>query len=193
MSAVGDENRCVACAEPVRLAESLKGRPACFKCLASGRFAITKDSSLGMIRWEDAIQGRTHGLPLPPLADGSPAREVHGFATLEPNDDGWQSILVPRDALLELTYTPDFLSIQGSVWEVHCRQPMTFVGRWGRSDFNDAAPDGDGRTYGQRIGSISLEAWEALGDRGGDESDPVWTYAFRCLVCGSHAASWDFG
>lgn len=35
----------------------------CYDCLRAGKAAITKDTELGMISWEQAIEGITHGLP----------------------------------------------------------------------------------------------------------------------------------
>ena len=36
---------------------------ACYACLQTGKAAMTKDTELGMISWEQAFEGVTHGLP----------------------------------------------------------------------------------------------------------------------------------
>jgi hypothetical protein len=36
---------------------------ACYSCLRQGRAAITKDTELGMVSWEQAFEGVTHGIP----------------------------------------------------------------------------------------------------------------------------------
>src|SRR5690606_12048627 len=35
----------------------------CYACLRAGKAAITKDTELGMVSWEQAFEGVTHGRP----------------------------------------------------------------------------------------------------------------------------------
>lgn len=100
-------------------------------------------------------------------------------------DRAWANPLFGR-----LVFTPDFLSIQGSEWLVHCAAPMTFVGRWGQGDFQSHAPDGDGQRYAPEIASMHADAWEGLAELD-DEDSFVWAYAFRCGACGVDRANWD--
>jgi Uncharacterised protein family (UPF0167) len=169
----GDPQPCTSCAAESALPASAGGEPACLVCLREGRFAITKDSDLGMVRWRDAVAGRTHGLPLPR------------------NADGWQQVRVAREVLLPLVLTPDYESIQGSVWKFHCGQAMTFIGRWGRSEFEGHAPDGDGAAFARALADMDSGPFDGLPESGDDEDAPVWAYAFRCTVCRAFAANWD--
>ena len=186
-----DPQPCISCATDSALPVSAEGEPACLVCLSEGRFAITKDSDLGMVRWRDAVAGRTHGLPLPRNADRSPVTTYLGFPVDPPNADGWQRGRVARDVLLPFVLTPDYESIQGSVWKFHCGQPMTFIGRWGRSDFESHAPDGDGAAFARAIADVDSAAFDGLPESGDAEDAPVWAYAFRCTVCRTLAANWD--
>lgn len=190
-SADADPQRCVSCGTEDALAASVEGEPACLVCLMEGRFAITKESDLGMVRWRDARAGSTHGLPLPLGAGGSPTTDYLGFQADPPNEEGWQKIRVAGEALLPLVLTPDFESIQGAVWKFHCGRPMAFVGRWGRSDFARHAPDADGASFARAVADLDADAFAGLGESGDDDNAAVWAYGFRCAVCGAVAANWD--
>jgi uncharacterized protein CbrC (UPF0167 family) len=144
-----------------------------------------------MVRWRDAVAGLTHGRPLPPRADGSPPTLHHGFPAEAPNAEGWQRIRVESELLQSLVLTPDFESIQGSEWKFHCGHPMAFIGRWGKADFRQHAPDGDGAAFAQRVAELHADAYDALGESGSDEDAFVWAYGFRCTVCDAVAANWD--
>lgn len=186
----GPFDRCVSCDAVCRLTTRVEGRPACLTCLGEGRFAITKDSDVGMVRWRDARTGLTHGLPIPPSADGSPQTTYLGLPAEPPNESGWQSLRVAADVLLPLVLTPDFLSIQSSVWRFHCGQPMTFVGSWGKRDFERHAPDGDGASFANRVAEVPEDMYAELDDEVGD--DPwVGAYVFRCGICDTLAGNWD--
>jgi hypothetical protein len=52
---------------------------ACYTCVRSGRAALTKDTELGMISWEQAFEGVTHGVPGLSRTDFE----------MVPNSDGW--------------------------------------------------------------------------------------------------------
>jgi hypothetical protein len=56
-------SRCSSCGRvnALRLVDGESG--ACTACLRDGRAALTKDTEFGMVRWEDALRGRTHGVP----------------------------------------------------------------------------------------------------------------------------------
>lgn len=160
----GPFDRCVSCDGVCRLTELVEGRPACLVCLREGRFAITKDTELGMVRWRDAREGLTHC--------SEPTR-------------------MDADALMSLVLTPDFLTIQGSVWKFHCERPMTFVGRWGKRDFEQNASDGEGAASASRIADVPEVMYAELEDTARDEDFWVGAYVFRCPVCGTVAGNWD--
>lgn len=182
----GPFDRCVSCEAVCRLTSRVEGRPACLTCLQEGRFAITKGSELGMVRWRDARSGLTHGLPLT-----EPATTYRDFPAEQPNESGWQRIRVDDELLLQLVLTPDFETVQGSVWRFHCGRPMAFIGRWGKRDFEQHAPDGDGAAFALRLAELDEEPYSELGDTANDGDAWLSAYAFRCTACGALAAYWD--
>jgi hypothetical protein len=93
---VADGNApCFSCAEPVTLDRRTRGAMiACYGCLRAGKAALTKNTVFGMIRWEEALQGRTYGVPGPEDADN------------------WVKKELPREAMLELLRTPSY-----STWQ----------------------------------------------------------------------------
>ena len=169
---------CGKCSEPLPFPQTSVGGQlvACYQCLRSGKAALTKDTVLGMVRWEDAQQGITHGVPGLDTAD---------FDTV-PKDDDWVAARVPKENLLELVRTPTYLSIQGDRWQFCCRCPMTFIGEWDRDDFDQNAPNGDGKALFEEIVQHTVDGlWE-------DElHDETGIYVFRCKQCGRLTAHWD--
>lgn len=184
-AATGEPEECVACGVAGARLAAVDGDPACLVCLTEGRWAITKDSPLGMIRWRDAVAGETYGVP---FADDA---HTAGFETSPPNEEGWRHVRVSPEVLLPLVHTPDFLSIQGSVWEFHCGAPMVFVGRWSQADFARRAPDGDGAAFAKRIGEVVPDFYKSIGADDPDDGG-VSAYAFRCSSCSAYAANYDF-
>lgn len=148
----------------------------CYRCLRAGRGAITKDTEFGMVSWEQAFAGVTHGVP---------GLQTAMFPT-RPVGDGWIGAVVPREWLFELLRTPTPTTIQGECWHFCCGQPATFIGVWERSDFARHAPDGDGKAYLERlIGESVPGLWE-------DElHDVTGIYVSRCERCGRETATWD--
>lgn len=149
---------------------------ACYQCLRSGKAALTKDTVLGMVRWEDAQRGSTHGRP---------GLDTTDFETI-PKEDDWVAARVPEEHLMELVRTPTYSTIQGDQWQFCCRRPMTFIGEWDRDDFDRNAPDGNGKAFFQEIVQDVVDGlWE-------DElHDETGIYVFRCKQCGRLTAHWD--
>lgn len=92
---------CPRCGNAVPLVELPEEPATCCSCLQRGRAALTKDTEYGMVRWEDAVLGRTHGRP--GLRD-----VVRGFALLRATDGGWVPVQAPAEVLLELVRTPTY-------------------------------------------------------------------------------------
>ena len=151
----------------------------CYNCLRAGKVALTIDTELGMIRWEDAQRGVTHGLP-------SFNDTTYELSRL--NSDGWVGVRLPKEEMLELLRTPEYTTWQGGRWLFHCKKPMVYVGEWLKSDFMARSPDGDGEKYFTQISDATDRAdwiWDGVGEA-------VVTYAFRCQVCDQHRAHFDF-
>lgn len=149
---------------------------ACYGCLRAGHAAITKDTELGMISWEQAFEGVTHG---------TPGLDRDDFA-LVPLEEGWIGARLPEAMMFELLRTPTYETIQGEQWQFCCRQPMVFLGTWSRQDFTERAPDRDGRRlFDQVVQEPIAGLWE-------DElHDVTGVYVFRCSKCTRMTAHWD--
>jgi len=115
----------------------------CESCLHGGRAGFTKGTELGMVRWRDARDGWTHGVP------GFPGPEWETRPADE--DDDWFRIRVQSELLLELVCTPSYPTIQEEKWLFCCRQPMAFLGNWSRERFGREAADGDGEALFKSI------------------------------------------
>jgi uncharacterized protein CbrC (UPF0167 family) len=149
---------------------------ACYSCLRSGKAAITKDTELGMVSWEQAFEGVTHGVP----GLNRPDFEM------VPKGDDWVGARLPQEIMLELLRTPTYNSIQGERWQFCCRRPMVFIGELSREEFVRRAPDGNGQRYFEQIVQDTVSSlWE-------DElHDITGVYAFQCPSCGRLTAHWD--
>lgn len=152
---------------------------ACYACLRDGRAALTKDTVLGMVSWEEAAAGVTHGLPHLSVADFE----------LVPRPNGWTGACVPPALLLELVRTPTYLTWQGEHWEFCCARPMIYLGLWTQKEFQAYAPSGNGRAlFDQIVQDAHEEMAEAFWAPG---SEWPSVYAFRCGSCGNFRAHWD--
>lgn len=149
---------------------------ACYSCLRSGKAAITKDTELGMVSWEQAFEGVTHGVPGLSRSDFE----------MVPKGDDWVGARLPQEVMFELLRTPTYSTIQGELWQFCCRGPMVFVGEWSRDEFVRRAPNGDGRSYFDAVVQGNVPGlWE-------DElHDTTGIYVFRCAACGRMTAHWD--
>ena len=148
----------------------------CYGCLRGGRAAYTKDTTAGMVRFVDAMNGLTHGAPTP--VHGIP--RVEGFPTV-PGDEDWVRVRVPSPDLIELVRTPSFTSWQGDVWLFHCQKPMVYIGNWDRARFEAEA----GKvTFLERVLDATPDAWIALGTT-------VATHVFRCRACETMRGYWE--
>lgn len=150
---------------------------ACYNCLRAGRASITKDTEFGMITYEHAQRGITHGVP---------GLATTMFEALPPNDEGWVCVKIPNEYLNELVSTPGYLSWQGDIWLFCCQAPMTFIGEWHQSDFRKHATDGDALRLAKSMVSVGeYRYWD-------DEfPDHLCFYVFRCKTCGSLKAHVD--
>jgi uncharacterized protein CbrC (UPF0167 family) len=147
----------------------------CYTCLRAGRAALNKDTVYGMIGWEQAIAGVTHGVPYLHTTD---------FETVAAVDDpDWVAVRLPQEMMFELLRTPTYNSIQGEVWQFCCRQPMVYLGWWGREAFIQNAPDGDGKRLFEELIDDAPELWNAV--------EHIGVYVFRCAICQNLVAHWD--
>jgi uncharacterized protein CbrC (UPF0167 family) len=202
--ASGKAQRCVSCGQPVSLDDPVTARHGCWRCLRDGRWASTMGTEAGMVRWEDAVRGRTHGMPFfdepawIATADGlqrddqdGPQVLLAGFATVPTEDDGWREVVIPSELLLELIRTPSYSTWQGEAWLFHCGRPMRYIGRWARAQFDDAAEDGDGRMLARQIADLPSIQWDHGLPEDPSTRSNVRVYLFECTACDSRRGHWD--
>ncbi len=148
----------------------------CYECLRSGRCAITSDTELGMISWEQSLTGVTHGIP----GLNNPDFEM------VPTDSEWVSARLDISFINELLRTPNFSTWQGERWLFCCKQPMVYIGSWDHDDFGKHAPNGDARSFFlDTVDDAKPEMWDT------DYGDCTSYYAFRCNNCNRTRVNWD--
>ncbi len=169
------EGKCSACGKALSIGDDAEELHACYACLREGKVALTKDAELGMIRWEDAVRGETHGLPGPPRPQ-EPERVFQvgasGAVTLpdtlptpkpdsgDEDDDGWTRFELDPRWMFELLRTPAYRTWQGETWQLHDKVPMRYIGTWGRRQFAEHAKDGDGeRLFRQLVDTPPPGCW----------------------------------
>lgn len=172
-----EDGVCRQCEEEIQFPDlSDEEIRVCYSCLREGKAAITKDSKLGMISWEQALEGVTHGTPNLTRSDFD----------LVPGENGWTGAKLASSVMFELLRTPGYSTWQDISWQFCCSQPMIFVGTWNREDFSRRAPDGDGKAFFEQVVQKTIPGlWE-------DElHDVTGVYAFRCASCNRLTAHWD--
>ena len=105
----------------------------CYACLRAGKGAMTKDTEFGMVSWEQASQGITHGIP------GLKTNDFE-LVLIDP-DEEWYGVRMPEEHLFELLRTPAFHTWQGERWLFCCKQPMTYAGGWDHVSEAQFVPD----------------------------------------------------
>jgi len=143
----------------------------CHACFRAGKAALTKDTTAGMLSWEEALDAAAPSI----TSAEPPPQPTHGGG-------GHPS---PK-ALLELLRTPGYISIQGERWELCCERPMIYLGQWTQDEFDTAAPDSDGQAL---FDEIVQEPEDGLWED--DLHDSAGIYVFRCASCGRKTANWD--
>ena len=167
---------CHACGASIAFPALSGPITACHGCLRAGRAAITKDSELGMISWEQARAGVTHGAP----------GLSHPDFEMVPTDSDWVRARIAPAIMSELIRTPTYTTIQGERWLFCCKQPMIFVGAYDQDRFDREAPAGQGRAwFEQVVEDVPPGLWEDI------DCDHVGVYMFRCAACGRRRGHWD--
>ncbi len=156
-------------------AEEIGGRRkrrllCCYACLRAGQAALVKDTVLGLVTWEGAAEGLTHGVP--GLQSGD-------FELIPSADDPeWLRARVPAAMLFELLRTPGYVTWQGEQWQFCCGRPSVYLGEWKEEEYERLAPDGDGRKLFLQtdIAGLDQDVWGNLRCIGGP-------YVCRCPAC----------
>jgi uncharacterized protein CbrC (UPF0167 family) len=167
---------CRACDARVPFTGASDELACCYPCLRAGKAAITKDTELGMVSWEQAFEGLTHGVP----------GLAHPDFEMVRTDSDWVRARLEPKVMFELLRTPTYSTLQGDQWLFCCRGPMVFRGAWSRQEFTGAARDGNGKALlAEVLGEQIPGLWE-------DElHDETGIYVFRCGACNRLRGHWD--
>jgi uncharacterized protein CbrC (UPF0167 family) len=141
----------------------------CVPCLRAGHVAFTRDTEFGMLRWDDAVAGRTQGLP--------GLRHADGFPLAAPDDDGWVAAEIPAMVLLELVRTPVYVTWQDEQWLFCCGSAMVYLGRWGRVEVVHHMPADPAAAFLAIFDGAEAWMWPDVDDLSID------FHAFRCRSC----------
>lgn len=172
-----EDGTCYSCGNSIPFPEiDSEEITICYDCLRTGKGAITKDTELGMISWEQTYSGITHGRP---------GMDRDDFEMI-PTDSDWVGAKLDKSIMFELLRTPTYTTIQGEIWQFCCKQPMVFIGSWSREDFSTNSEDGNGEALFKSIIKNNVPGlWE---DQLHDETG---IYVFECKRCGAKRATWD--
>jgi uncharacterized protein CbrC (UPF0167 family) len=177
---------CESCGSTVPFPEPLrkvKDLHLCHGCLRAGRGAMTKNTEFGMVSWEQASQGITHGMP------GLETAEFERVP-IDPDED-WYGVRVPHEHLFELLRTPSFITWQDETWLFCCKRPMTYLGEWASVmslQFRGAEPRAVFDRVFDPANSSKEWVWERLSGR---RLDTICVYVFQCKTCDRLGSTWD--
>jgi uncharacterized protein CbrC (UPF0167 family) len=176
---------CRSCGSVIPFPESLEDGDlrTCYECLRAGKAAITKDTEFGMVSWEQAFQGVTHGVP---------GLETSEFErVLIDAEEDWYGVRVPQDHLFELLRTPTFNTWQDETWLFCCKRPMTYLGEWAsvlKAQFRGAEPRAAFDSVFDPDDASNTWVWERLSGR---RFDGICLYIFQCKTCNRFKSTWD--
>jgi len=175
---------CRACHRDVPFPDRLKDTTinVCYACLREEKGAITKDTEFGMVSWEQAFAGVTHGVP---------GLHTDEFETVlvDPEED-WYGVRLPERHLWELLRTPTYTTIQGETWLFCCKQPMTYIGEWAKVRHSAHCTDQQ-RAFLEGILETDDEMKDWIWESTESGSESLCVYLFRCAACGKFKANWD--
>ena len=173
---------CRSCGSAVPFPGPLKAEKpllVCYECLRSGRAAMTKGTEFGMVSWDQAFEGHTHGVP-------GLRTDQFELVPIDPDED-WYGVRLPGEHLWELLRTPGFHSWQGECWLFCCRRPMIYLGGW--RDAVEVLRPADPSRFFEGLLDPDDEARRWGYER--FESGSPSLYAYRCGTCGRCRATWD--
>jgi len=170
---VDGPGHCIRCATHA----DIRFHDACYDCFRSGEIDTVMDTEFGMATREDALLGRTHGVPL-----NDPSRIPGYHLTQHPIDprfpnDRWYHVHVDSDYLLDLLRTPKYHTWQGESWLFCCQRPMVFRGSL-PSDIFSSSSD---QLSSDITAFLDAPDWKKTEGEHGSHT----YYVFTCAVCGA--------
>jgi uncharacterized protein CbrC (UPF0167 family) len=183
---VDEAGECSHCSKASQLL--LNG--SCYACFRAGKGSHTVDTEYGMVSPDDAINGRTHGIPLDP----SNLPDLHLVAhSVDPKfpDEHWYSVQFSPADLIELTRTPTYHTWQGERWLFCCEKPSIFVGRLDSRKLEEIAAERNSSKEATIASLLSMGADKVKRMSGAIEGGSVSVYMFRCQICSRLRAHFD--
>jgi len=170
-AAIDGPGACVRCGSQA----DMRFHDACYGCFRTGEIDTVMDTEFGMVRREDAMHGRTHGIPL-----NDPSQFVGYELTQHPidpqfPDERWYHFHIASDYLAELLRTPKYHTWQGERWLFCCHRPMVFHGSL-PSDIFASTRD---RPSSEIEAFLNAPDWNRTGGAHGSHT----YYVFRCADC----------
>jgi uncharacterized protein CbrC (UPF0167 family) len=150
-------------------AQSAPDEAVCVPCLRAGHVAFVRDTEYGPVGFEDAVAGRTHGVPGLRAADGFPLSRSEG--------EGPVRVEIPPMVLLELVRTPGYETWQGERWLFCCGSAMVYIGQWARDDVFRHVPADPEAAFVAIFDGAEPWMWDSL------ENLHFGFHAFRCRSC----------
>jgi uncharacterized protein CbrC (UPF0167 family) len=110
-----------------------------------------------------------------------------------------------QQALIDICYSPPIATYQSYYYLSHCKDFMTYIGRWEPDDFNNNAIDNDGRslwisavndTRADWLWDQTIKDMHEYGDEWPLYENSNWAegaavYVFKCRHCGKIECYWD--
>lgn len=146
----------------------------CLKCLQQKKYGFEQEVEYGLLTKD--------GLVLESDKDSDAKESVYYTSYIVPVEK--QLLSMEASKYQELMHTPPFRAWQGAKWLVHCNDFMKFIGTWAHEDFVKHSPDGDAKTFYDRIclyGGDDLYD-DQFGPNKSEYAECTF-YAFECPTC----------
>jgi uncharacterized protein CbrC (UPF0167 family) len=102
---------------------------------------------------------------------------------------------VTKESIDKILKTPEFSSLQGGKWLIHCNDFMEFQGIWDPVDFTNHSTEKNGRKlFLEMTSENKSHLWDNT-ELAKDEQIYTWSdvqyYSFQCLHCHTRRGNWD--
>ncbi len=193
------EQNCHYCSASISypIVENSKNVIICYQCVCLDRVKFYHETEYGYISIED--DGSTSVLGcIPPdrvlncefnVVEEKISNNNSQNSSIETNSK--YIACIPENVCEKLFKTPCYDSWQGEEWQFCCKNAMVYIGKWGKNDFINAAPDGNGEKYFYTILSDKLAASYEVWNNMNTAFTPE-VYVFLCDMCGKNKAHFSY-
>lgn len=146
----------------------------CIQCLENKKYSFEQESEGGFLTEKGIIT-------------------ISDKYTYEKKSHDYEEVTKPKEQELlsmqsnqieSLMHTPPFNTMQGAVWQQHCKDFMAFIGTWTHEDFNRNSQSGNALEYFMEICSNADEELyqNQFSPNKSEYAENVF-YAFECQHC----------